>query len=75
MVDWWLRSRKQVAKNRQKAFNLLVFLVAWSLWLERNIRVFNRSTSLVAAMLVSIQGRVELWSRVGLLNRSELIGE
>jgi hypothetical protein len=43
-VDWWLRARKGVAKTCHKDFNSLVILVAWSLWLQRNDRVFNRAS-------------------------------
>ncbi|RLN13367.1 hypothetical protein C2845_PM09G09680 [Panicum miliaceum] len=40
-VDWWLWSRKEVRKEDRKAFDTLVILVAWSLWKERNNRVFS----------------------------------
>lgn len=36
LVDWWLRSRKQIGKPRRHAFDSLVILVTWLLWLERN---------------------------------------
>jgi hypothetical protein len=59
MVDWWLRSCKVVTKAYRKAFNYLVFLVAWSLWLERNNRVFNRKASTVAVLISGILCRAE----------------
>jgi hypothetical protein len=45
MVDWWLRTHKVVAKARRKAFDSLVCLVAWSLWLERNCMFFDQKSS------------------------------
>jgi hypothetical protein len=32
----WLCSRKWVTKARRKAFNSLVVLITWNVWLERN---------------------------------------
>jgi hypothetical protein len=40
IIAWWLDSRKRVAKPRRKAFDSLVLLGMWSLWLERNARTF-----------------------------------
>jgi hypothetical protein len=44
LSTWWLQARKQVIKEHHKAFDSTVACVVWSLWLERNARVF-RSTS------------------------------
>jgi hypothetical protein len=44
--NWWLASMKIVPKTLHKAFDSLTLLLAWSLWLQRNDRVFNsRSVS------------------------------
>ncbi|OEL30014.1 hypothetical protein BAE44_0008967, partial [Dichanthelium oligosanthes] len=75
LTDWWLRSRKLVAKLRRKAFDSLCLLVLRHLWLERNSRVF-RGVSLLSGSLVEvIFDQVVLWSRAGLLDRSSLLGE
>uniref|UniRef100_K4A1S5 Reverse transcriptase zinc-binding domain-containing protein n=1 Tax=Setaria italica TaxID=4555 RepID=K4A1S5_SETIT len=34
--DWWIQVRKRVAKVQRKGFDSLIWLVAWSLWNERN---------------------------------------
>jgi hypothetical protein len=47
LVHWWLTSHKVVTKAHRKAFDSLVFAVAWSLWLECNNRVFNWKVSSV----------------------------
>jgi hypothetical protein len=74
-VDWRLRTRKLVAKARFKSFDPLVSLVGWSLWLERNNRVFRTSRSLVAALVLKIKNSVDQWVHAGLINRSDLLGE
>jgi hypothetical protein len=43
LLEWWLQSRKMVAKPRRRAFDSFVFLVIWHLWLERNALVFRNS--------------------------------
>jgi hypothetical protein len=50
-VQWWLTSRKRLAKARRRGFDSLVLLVAWSLWLERNSKVFDRRSSTVAMLV------------------------
>jgi hypothetical protein len=35
-TEWWLRSRKRVAKPHRRAFDSLTICVVWSLWLQRN---------------------------------------
>jgi hypothetical protein len=57
----------------RKAYDSFVFLVVWSLWLERNGRV--RLGARPAASLVdAIFDQCVLWSRAGLVDRSQLFG-
>jgi hypothetical protein len=44
LVDWWLSSRKQLPHHHRKRFDSLVILIWWSLWKERNDRVFNNDS-------------------------------
>jgi hypothetical protein len=63
LTEWWLRSGKLVTKPRRPAFDSVCFLIARSLWLERNARVYNnksRSTSLLSKAIAEL---VELWFR------------
>jgi hypothetical protein len=52
-VDWRLWTHKGVSRQHRKAFDSLVVLVVWNLWLQRNGRVF-RTGSLVALALVQV---------------------
>lgn len=42
---WWLEHRARVHKSDRKLFDCVLLLVAWSLWKERNTRVFRRPRS------------------------------
>jgi hypothetical protein len=64
-----------VQKSRRKAFDSAVALVAWSLWLQQNDRVF-RNGSLSAALLVDQSvASMEQWCRAKLVVRSNLLGD
>jgi hypothetical protein len=58
--DWWLVRRKALHKDRRKGFDSLVPLVSWSLWLERNDRVFNKSRQ-AHLLASSIRDDGHLW--------------
>jgi hypothetical protein len=51
MAGWWIQQWKRVAKELPKGLDTFVCLVCWSIWKERNARVFNNK-SLQAARLV-----------------------
>jgi hypothetical protein len=44
---------------RQKAFNSIIILIAWSLWCHHNDRVFARRSVLSGALMN------EIWAAVG----------
>jgi hypothetical protein len=53
VVNWWLQARKQIKKRKWKAFDSLVVLVAWRIWLQRNTCIF-RDESRFPASLVDV---------------------
>lgn len=46
LVDWWLRSRRGFQGKDKRGFNSLIIRAAWSLWKQRNARVFNHPDQL-----------------------------
>jgi hypothetical protein len=60
LVDWWLRVRKTVGKVRRPAFDSMVILIVWYLWLQRNIRVFDGACKTPSVLLVGIWGMVDI---------------
>jgi hypothetical protein len=75
LTSWWLRARKAVAKLRRPAFDSIVLLLAWSLWLQRNDRVFRSENKLPSTLVNSIWTSVDQRSRAMLLDRLWLFGE
>jgi hypothetical protein len=60
-----------VAKARRKAFDSLVVLISWSLWLERNARIFRGTAEPVPRIIDSILAKGELWCSAKLVARSD----
>lgn len=42
-LKWWLKERGKFHKADKRGFDTLVIAVTWSLWKQRNARVFNRT--------------------------------
>ncbi|CAM0911182.1 unnamed protein product [Alopecurus aequalis] len=45
LIDWWPDVRLCVPSRDRKGFDSLVLLIVWSLWKERNSRVFERTAT------------------------------
>ena len=60
-VDWWLSSRKRLPKELRRGFDSLALLVAWSLWKERNRRVFDTAASSVNDVVTGVIAEGVLW--------------
>jgi nuclear pore complex protein Nup210 len=69
LEDWWIRARREVQKSDRRRFDSLVILVAWTLWKQRNARVFgNVRLQLNTVQIIdSVTEEFRLWefARVG----------
>ncbi|KAF8700182.1 hypothetical protein HU200_034559 [Digitaria exilis] len=61
-VDWWNQSRRAVCKDNRKHFDSLVILVAWSIWLERNARTFNRQQRTASQLAMLLKHEAAIWA-------------
>jgi hypothetical protein len=71
-IDWWLRWRKEVHKDHGRGFDSFVALVAWSLWRERNARVFDGIRRSVQDLIHSIKDVAASWVAAEIVNSCEL---
>lgn len=72
LIPWWLATRKRICKERRKAFDSIVVLTAWNIWLQRNTRVFRQQSVLTAHLVVLISDSANEWCLAGLIHRSSL---
>ncbi|KAF8694470.1 hypothetical protein HU200_038214 [Digitaria exilis] len=56
-----MTSRKQIKKESRKAFDSMVVLVTWSIWLERNARTFNRQERTAMQLVEHIMEEANIW--------------
>lgn len=64
VLQWWLRSRKLIAKDLRRGFDSL-FLVSWLLWKKRNARTFNNAASKANQLAARIEEEANEWSMAG----------
>ena len=72
LIDWWPQSRRRAPSQAKKGFDSLVLLVAWTLWKERNARVFEHKAETVGAVCHKIAGEVELWKLSGAVGLGQI---
>lgn len=71
--SWWLRQRGQLERSSKAVFDSLMLLIAWTLWKERNGRVFQRRTSTVRQIVEAARKDAEDWLIGGYAPTGELI--
>jgi hypothetical protein len=62
-----------VPKARRKGFDSLVLVVAWTIWIEWNARVFRNEVASVSSVIGCVWDRCELWCRAKLVEWSQLV--
>lgn len=68
MLDWWLRARRPLVRRIKRGFDSFVIAVAWSLWKQRNARVFNQreQEKNVDELHLHILNELKEWKDAGL---------
>jgi hypothetical protein len=72
MDEWWTMMACYPKPNR-KAIASLTMLVSWTIWNERNARVFNNKAAPPAVLLEIIKSEVRLWIAAGAKDLSLVI--
>jgi hypothetical protein len=67
--EWWTMMVCYAKPNR-KAIASITMLVSWTIWNERNARVFNNKAAPMTVLLEIIKSEVRLWIAAGAKNLS-----
>jgi len=72
--QWWNHVRFMQVKERRRGLDTLVMLILWSLWKERNARLFDGHSSTILEVQERIKVDIKLWidagaTRLGCLRR------
>ena len=62
--DWWI-NMSGVGVPHRKAIASLTMLTCWTIWCERNARVFQHKSTLPSVLLLNIQREAKLWVMAG----------
>jgi hypothetical protein len=57
---WWIQSTSILPKDISAKFNSLVILITWSVWRERNARVFDRCSKPINILIEQIKAEAKL---------------
>jgi hypothetical protein len=63
--EWWQRARKKAPKDLRRDFDMVVILVHWSLWKERNGRIFQQVFSTASKIFELITEDIRAWRVAG----------
>jgi hypothetical protein len=74
LATWWCSARKSVAKTLLKGFDAFVWLVAWSIWRERNQRVHEREALMSMTLAPAILDEARTWAHASFLLIAHLLG-
>ena len=71
LLDWWLQARRNFMRAARRGFDTFVIAVTWSLWKQRNARVFNRinQQKTVDELHKHIMDEIKEWKEAGLGGR------
>jgi hypothetical protein len=73
LPDWWEAARRKLYKQERRAFDSLVILVSWNIWLERNARIFSRRHASPSELRMRILEHLADWSSAGFQSISILV--
>uniref|UniRef100_A0A0D9XQN0 NB-ARC domain-containing protein n=1 Tax=Leersia perrieri TaxID=77586 RepID=A0A0D9XQN0_9ORYZ len=60
-ADWWLDVRMQIHKQHREAFDSFFMLTCWTIWRERNARIFQQMFRTVESITADIKEEFFQW--------------
>ncbi|PVH67188.1 hypothetical protein PAHAL_1G447100 [Panicum hallii] len=70
----WFTQLSDVSSQRKKGVGSLIILILWSLWKERNNRIFRQEELPIARVLSLLKDDIRLWIFAGAKHLDSLVG-
>jgi hypothetical protein len=76
MVDWFgnISGAPGLTAAVTKGARSLSILVSWTVWKERNARIFQGAENAPALMVETIKSEARLWTKAGNKNLARIVG-
>lgn len=65
IASWWIRHRMVIAASLRQTFDMILLLVCWVIWKERNSRTFDGVTLRARDLYAAFVGEAEAWTAAG----------
>jgi len=72
-MDWFHGLAGDSSSTLAAGSRSLAILVTWSIWKERNARVFNNTEKTVARLVEEIKDEARLWCQAGAKHLAALV--
>lgn len=59
--EWWSEARHGIEAPKKGTLNTLVPLVIWSIWRERNSRVFDHKSLPLQRLIDQVKEEAKIW--------------
>lgn len=73
LEDWLMHSRQRLPNSLKKNWTAVVHLAWWSIWKERNARIFNNKAEPLSRILSAILEEARCWRDAGKPSAADLL--
>ncbi|EEE56168.1 hypothetical protein OsJ_05086 [Oryza sativa Japonica Group] len=67
LTDWWTNARRFFRTGYRDIFDSVVALICWSLWKERNVRIFEQKVRTPEQLVEDIKEEILVWKTAGVI--------
>ncbi|KAF8699001.1 hypothetical protein HU200_034833 [Digitaria exilis] len=73
LVDWFHELAGSAIDTAAKGTRSLAILIVWTVWCERNARIFNEQEKPIAKIIDDIKDTARLWGAAGAKHLAALV--
>ena len=62
LKEWWVKVRGSIIRKTRNLFDSLTIMIGWTVWQERNSRVFDKTSKPMNTIIKLIQNEAKQWA-------------